>query len=440
MSKERAIATSRFARFAKLGSLAGKVAGNMLVSGAKGALNGQAWDNKSLLLQPKNIEQLAKQLAHLRGAAMKLGQLLSMDAGDLLSPELAELLAMLRADADPMPHKQLVSVLKAQWGDNWLDTLAHIELKPFAAASIGQVHQAITEQGDKLAIKVQYPGIAKSVVSDVDNVMALLTLSRLLPKEIDLTELVEEAKQQLLNEADYELEAQHLKRYSDYLADHPRFKVPIVYPQLSSQRILAMEYVAAEPIEQLNLLSQQQRNQIASDFIALFFLELFEFKLVQTDPNFANFQYQSSTERIVLFDFGATREITCALSQSYRHLLGAAQVQDRDGVFEAAHQIGYFQDQVIDSYKNNVIDIFMLACEPLRHLGKYDFANSDLARRMKEAGLAMSGDSQQWHTPPVDALFIHRKLAGLYLIAAKLEAQIDVNSLFSVYSTRANLS
>ena len=104
MANERSVPTSRLSRFAKLGSLATGVATNMLVGGAKSALSGKGWDNKSLLLQPKNIENLATQLSHLRGAAMKLGQLLSMDAGDLLTPELAQLLSLLRADANPMPH------------------------------------------------------------------------------------------------------------------------------------------------------------------------------------------------------------------------------------------------------------------------------------------------------------------------------------------------
>ncbi|WP_404343776.1 ABC1 kinase family protein [Pseudoalteromonas mariniglutinosa] len=433
MAKERAIPTSRFSRFATLTSMAGKVAGNMLLSGTKGALKGEGWDNKNLLLQPKNIEQLAKQLVHLRGAAMKLGQLLSMDAGDLLSPELAQLLAVLRADANPMPHKQLLGVLKSQWGNDWLDTLSHIELRPFAAASIGQVHHAVTEQGDNLAVKIQYPGIAQSVESDVDNVMTLLTMSRLLPKELDIKPLVAEAKKQLLAEADYQREAFYLQRYGELLADKPRFKVPDLYAQYSTEQILAMEYVVAKPIEHLDDLSQRQRNQLASDLIKLFFHELFDFKLIQTDPNFANFQYQISSERIVLLDFGATREVPSELSDGYRALLTAASVNDRDGVFIAATTIGYFQDTILDSYKNNVIDLFILACEPLRAEHSYHFANSDLALRMKNAGMAMSAHTQQWHTPPIDALFIHRKLAGLYLIAAKLQAQVDVKSVFALY-------
>lgn len=434
MAAPRNVPTSRLSRFAKLGSLATGVAGNMLVDGAKSALTGKGWDNKRLLLQPKNIEKLAVQLSHLRGAAMKLGQLLSMDAGDLLSPELAQLLALLRSDANPMPHKQLVEVLKEQWGDDWLSRFSHIELRPFAAASIGQVHLAYQENGDKLAVKVQYPGIAKSVESDVDNVITLLTLSRLLPKDLDIKPLVNEAKAQLLAEADYLREADYLIRYKNALNGNAHFKVPDVYNSHSTQQVLTMEYVNAEPIESITEQPQSQRSFVAEQLINLFFKEMFEFKLIQTDPNFANFHYQTETQKIVLFDFGATREISTELSSAYLALFKAGSDNSREGVLKAASQIGYFKDDIMDNYKNNVIDLFLMACEPLRHDGEFDFKHSELALKIKNAGLALSAQSQQWHTPPVDALFIHRKLAGLYLIAARLGAKIDVRALFSHFA------
>ncbi len=434
MAAPRNVPTSRLSRFAKLGSLATGVAGNMLVDGAKSALTGKGWDNKRLLLQPKNIEKLAVQLSHLRGAAMKLGQLLSMDAGDLLSPELAQLLALLRSDANPMPHKQLVEVLKEQWGDDWLSRFSHIELRPFAAASIGQVHLAYQENGEKLAVKVQYPGIAKSVESDVDNVITLLTLSRLLPKDLDIKPLVNEAKAQLLAEADYLREADYLIRYKNALNGNTHFKVPNVYTSHSTQQVLTMEYVNAEPIESITEQPQSQRSFVAEQLINLFFKEMFEFKLIQTDPNFANFHYQTETQKIVLFDFGATREISTELSSAYLALFKAGSDNSREGVLKAASQIGYFKDDIMDNYKNNVIDLFLMACEPLRHDGEFDFKHSELALKIKDAGLALSAQSQQWHTPPVDALFIHRKLAGLYLIAARLGAKIDVRALFSHFA------
>ncbi|HDY91222.1 MAG TPA: AarF/ABC1/UbiB kinase family protein [Pseudoalteromonas sp.] len=433
MAAPRTVPTSRLSRFAKLGSLATGVATNMLVDGAKSALTGKGWDNKSLLLQPKNIEKLAIQLSHLRGAAMKLGQLLSMDAGDLLSPELAQLLALLRSDANSMPHKQLVEVLKEQWGDEWLARFSHIELRPFAAASIGQVHLAYKENGDQLAVKIQYPGITKSVVSDVDNVISLLTISRLLPKDLNIKPLISEAKAQLLAEADYKREAQYLIRYKNALATNPHFKVPNVYLEHSTQQVLTMEYIKAEPIESITKLPDSQKSFVAEQLIDLFFKEMFEFKLIQTDPNFANFHYQLDTQKIVLFDFGATREISTELSLAYLALFKAGSENNREGVLKAASDIGYFKNDLVDEYKNNVIDLFLMACEPLRAEGKFDFKNSELALKIKNAGLALSSQSQQWHTPPVDALFIHRKLAGLYLIAARLGAKIDVKTLFQHY-------
>ncbi|MCK8115951.1 AarF/ABC1/UbiB kinase family protein [Pseudoalteromonas sp. 2CM37A] len=433
MAASRSIPTSRLSRFAKLGSLAGGVATNMLIDGTKSALSGNGWNNKALLLQPKNIEKLAVQLAHLRGAAMKLGQLLSMDAGELLSPELTQLLALLRADANPMPHNQLVKVLKSEWGENWLNRFSHIELRPFAAASIGQVHLAYQENGEKLAVKIQYPGIAQSVHSDVDNVIALLNIARLIPKELDIQPLINEAKAQLLAEADYEREAHYLNRYGELLSQHVNFKVPKVYGVHNTKRILAMEYVQATPIEALSNLPQGEQNNIAARLIDLFFKEMFEFKLIQTDPNFANFHYQTQSKQIVLFDFGATREISSKLSKAYLSLFIAGTENNRAGVLSAAREIGYFKDTLLDSYKSHVIDLFLMACEPLRTTGEFDFKNSPLATNIKNAGLELSAQSQQWHTPPVDALFIHRKLAGLYLIAAKLNAKIDINALFKPY-------
>ncbi|WP_462158561.1 ABC1 kinase family protein [Pseudoalteromonas sp. GB56] len=428
--KQKAVPTSRFSRAARLGSLATKVAGNMLVEGAKSWVTGKGTSRNELLLQPKNVQHLAQQLAHLRGAAMKLGQLLSMDSGELLSTELADVLARLRAQATPMPHKQLVQVMRGQWGDDWLGHLSHFELRPFAAASIGQVHIAYSETGEKLAVKVQYPGIAKGIESDVDNLAYLLRLSGLLPKDVDLQPLIDEAKQQLVNEADYELEARYLRRYCTCLGDDGDYLIPSVVEALSSQQVLVMSFVEGQDIEALVSAEQTLRNKAVEQLLRLFLRELFTFKLIQTDPNFANYRYQIDNQRLVLLDFGATRELPQHISDGYLHLLSAALKNDRMGLAEAAKEIGYFGNGLAQEYRDNVVDIFLLACEPLRHQGEYDFATSDLPTRIKALGLEMSTGSEYWHAPPVDALFVHRKLAGIFLIAAKLKAKVDVNQLF----------
>lgn len=125
---------------------------------------------------------------------MKLGQMLSMDAGDVLEPELADILSRLRSDADPLPTKQLNQVLESSLGNHWKTEFLSFNFKPIASASIGQVHQAYSDAGDKLAVKVQYPGIRKSIDSDVDNVGTLLNIVGLIPKSVDYKGLLEEAK------------------------------------------------------------------------------------------------------------------------------------------------------------------------------------------------------------------------------------------------------
>ena len=183
-NNEAKVPTSRLSRLSKMGGLASRLAGNVLLEGAKQLSQGKSPSMQQLMMTPKNIGHVADKLSQLRGAAMKVGQMLSMDAGDLVPPELAEILAKLRSDAKAMPHKQLTQLLVQHWGRDWLAPFAQFELRPFAAASIGQVHLAYLDTGEKLAIKIQYPGIRDSIDSDIDNVASLLKVSRLIPANV----------------------------------------------------------------------------------------------------------------------------------------------------------------------------------------------------------------------------------------------------------------
>ncbi|MBB1437641.1 AarF/ABC1/UbiB kinase family protein [Shewanella sp. SG41-4] len=430
-NNEAKVPTSRLSRLSKMGGLASRLAGNVLLEGAKQLSQGKSPSMQQLMMTPKNIGHVADKLSQLRGAAMKVGQMLSMDAGDLVPPELAEILAKLRSDAKAMPHKQLTQLLVQHWGRDWLAPFAQFELRPFAAASIGQVHLAYLDTGEKLAIKIQYPGIRDSIDSDIDNVASLLKVSRLIPANVKLDTLLAEAKAQLHNEADYQFEAQQIALYQQQLGDNPKFIVPKVYSQLSNNSILCMQYVEGSAIESVAQYPQDIRDKVASALMELCFKELFCFQLVQSDPNFANFQYQADSQKIVLLDFGATRTISDTLSQGYMQLMQAAIADDKQQMSNAAQQIGFFQAAIDPQQKQLIIDIFYQACEPLRTQGAYDFGSSDLAKRITQAGKAMSTQQNEWHTPPTDAIFIHRKLAGMYLLAAKLNANINVHALFN---------
>lgn len=411
-----------------------RITGNVAYDAAKQLSQGQKASVKTLLMQPKNVEQIATKLSELRGAAMKVGQLISMDSGDLLPPSISHLLNKLRSNAEPMPHKQLLETLRKNWGDNWLDQYSHFELRPFAAASIGQVHIAYRENGEKLAVKIQYPGIAKSINSDVDNVAMLLKLSGLLPKHIQLDQLLDEAKAQLLIEADYIKEARFIDEYRQFV-DDDRFVLPVVCQKYSNESILVMRFMDGVPIESIKDMPQLHKNKVVSSLFQLFFDELFTHKIMQTDPNFANYLYQQDTGKVALLDFGATRRISSKLSQGYLNLIATSLQNDKEGMQASAREIGFFAEKLDDNYLNSVLTIFRLACEPLLVAGEYDFAKSDLALRIKQHGLSINEHQEQWHTPPIDALFIHRKIVGLYLLATTLGVQVNVRSLFEKFQS-----
>lgn len=414
----------RLARMGHLASLATRVAGSMLGEGARRLAQGQRPRARELLLTPANARRVGDQLARLRGAAMKVGQLLSMDAGDLLPAELADILARLRAEGSPMPAAQLNTVLVQELGHDWQRHFSHFEFRPLAAASIGQVHKAWADDGEPLAVKIQYPGIAASIDSDVDNVATLLRLSGLVPAGVDYQGLLAEAKQQLHAEADYRLEARQLTRFNALLADDPRFVLPRGRTDISTSRLLAMSFVAGKPVESLESQPQALRNHIVTLLFELLFRELFEFNLVQTDPNFANFLYQD--DRLVLLDFGATRAYAPGFAQGYRRLFAAALAGDQAGMAAALSDIGFFSQHIIPAQQQAVLRLVQLACEPLQQDAPFDFGRSTLAQRLRQAGTALSMQQNYWHSPPADALFLHRKIGGLYLLAARLGAQVNV--------------
>ena len=429
----RAVPTSRLSRIGRLGSLAGRIAGNVVSQGAGQLLKGEKPALSSLLLTPKNISNIADQLASMRGAAMKLGQLISMDAGDFLPEELAVILGRLRDDADPMPKDQLIATLNQSWGEKWQDDLLYFSFAPIAAASIGQVHKVITMDGRMLAVKVQYPGVKKSIDSDVDNVATLIKLTGLVPKSLDINPLLQEAKTQLHQEADYVREADMLNRYRALVESTDiqnkrsnAFVIPQTFAPLTTSTVLAMDFIEAQDLDALLNEPQDVRDAVMTALMTLFFNEIFHFKLLQSDPNLANYQFKPDTKEIVLLDFGATRDVPDAISAQYQALLNSAAANDRAMMQQAAFRIGLIDESHSQTQVDAVINIGMEACEAIRCEGAYDFGQSDLIARLHEKGMALTMEHNFWHTPPVDALFIHRKLGGLFLLAKRLKAKVDM--------------
>ncbi len=432
-SKGVSVPSGRLSRFARFGSMATGIAGGMLLDGAMQLVSGKRPSISDLLMTPANALKVTLQLGQMRGAAMKLGQLMSMDAGDLLPPELSDILARLRADAQHMPERQLVSQLTKHWGKDWRNQFASFDMRPLAAASIGQVHRAMTADGRDIAIKIQYPGVRRSIDSDVDNVATLLRLSNLLPRTLDIAPVLAEAKRQLHEEADYVREGKYLAKFGALLDDAPDYVVPEFHGGLSGKDVLAMSYVEGTPIEALACASQAERDHAATLMIDLVLRELFEFGLMQTDPNFANYRYDNAAGRVVLLDFGASRPLPKLIQKQYRGLLKKALSGDAGGVFQAALDIGFFNAHTAKKHKTLISVLVEMALEMLSTNGPFDFGNTVFVGQMRDKGMEIAADRANWHIPPVDTLFVQRKLGGVYLLASRLKAQVDVRTILERY-------
>jgi predicted unusual protein kinase regulating ubiquinone biosynthesis (AarF/ABC1/UbiB family) len=424
----RAIPTSRAGRLASMARMAGSVAGGMLAEGTRQLRAGKRPKARDMLLTPGNARRVAEQLSTMRGAAMKVGQILSMDTGEFLPRELADILARLRDDARYMPAAQLHSVMREAYGPEWESLFYNFTIKPLAAASIGQVHKTISPDGREIVLKVQYPGVVGSIDSDVDNIASLLRLSGLLPTGFDLQPLLDDAKLQLKDEADYLKEAEFLQAFGDLLSDDKRFVLPEVLPELTHRNVLAMTYVSGSPIDAIIDLPQAERDRVMTALIELMLLELFELRMVQTDPNFANYQYRRQTGQIVLLDFGATRRFKAGFVNNYKKLARAAIKGDKVKLAAAAEKLGFAVGDTDSDYHDVVLQVLMIALEPLRNDAPYDFARSTMARDLSTLAENVSGYRDFWRAPPTDAVYFHRKVAGMYLLATRLKARQRVST------------
>lgn len=428
-SRYRKVPSARLSRIAAFGQLAGGVAGGVLAEGARRLARGETPKLSDLLLTPGNAMRVADQLSRLRGAAMKLGQMISLDAGDVLPRELTEILARLRDNAHFMPPAQLERVLAAEWGAGWRRRFRSFQATPIAAASIGQVHRAVLPDGRVLAIKVQYPGIARSIDADVDNVASLLRMSGLLPATLDVAPLLAEAKRQLHEEADYRREAEMMRRYGALIGDDPRFLLPRPHDDLCSASVLAMDFIDARPVDLLPTAPQEVRDEAMGALLGLTLRELFGFGFMQTDPNFANFRWQPDSRRIVLLDFGAARAVPEATVSAYRRLLGAGLAEDRDALRAALLDVGFISAAQLARHGaalDRALDVL------IGHLGRpglFDFADRSFVERVRAEVEQIAADRASWHIPPVDTLFVQRKVSGTALLAIRMKARLPLREM-----------
>ncbi len=436
--REKPIPKSRLGRLSRVARMAGGVAAGMLSEGAKQIANGNRPKMKDMILTPSNAKRVAKQLSAMRGAAMKVGQLLSMESADFLPPELAEILSQLRDRAFIMPQAQLQQSLIDAYGQDWEARFGYFDFQPLAAASIGQVHRAKTLDGNEIVLKIQYPGVAQSIDSDVDNIASLLKISRLLPSHIDVTDLLTDAKAQLHEEADYEKEFEHQLKFAEAFVDQSHFIVPNLYPEHCTKNVLAMDYVEGVSIDQLEDVPPSAIDSLMAHLFELMLHELFDLRTMQTDPNFANYLYQADSGKIVLLDFGATRSYTKKFAIDYKRLIRGVMAEDRAQILDAADRIGYLAHAASSDYQDFLVDIFEIVLESFKQEGVYDFEESHLSQRLSELTEQAYDFKEFWNTPPTNVLYLHRKLGGMFMLATRLGAQVDVNKMVVPYVKKLN--
>jgi len=205
--------------------------------------------------------------------------------------------------------------------------------------------------------------------------------------------------------------------------------VPRVHWDLTTSRVMAMDYMEGEPLEGVRSEPPATRNAVGALLERLLFRELFEFRVMQTDPNFANYLYQREGQRVVLLDFGATRSFDREFVATYARITRAVIAGDRGRVAREAQRIGYAAAGDAPDRVQAAVDVIFLVCEPLRHRGPYDFPASDLPARVRDLGYELMIRRGLVRAPPPETMFLHRKLVGTFMLCAMLRARIDVRRL-----------
>lgn len=381
----------------------------------------------SAFLSESNIRRLVDKLSRMRGAALKLGQFMSIQDTHTLPPQLESVLQQVQAQADYMPWWQLDEVMsKELGGSDWVDRFDEFAKVPIASASIGQVHRAKVN-GQDVAVKIQFPGIHRSIVSDLDNLSILLRTSALLPRGLYLDNTLKVMRGELADECDYEKEADSGRRMAEFLRDDTFFEVPRVLDELSSKRVLTTQWMSGRPLSQIKDLSQASRDKLGTNVLRLCLLELFKFRLMQTDPNWANFLYDRQRDKLQLIDFGATREYTPEFMDEWYGLLKSVVDGDRDAMARYSRQVGYLTgEENAEMLEAHLRSMELLATPFTQDV--YDFGKQSVTDEVRQLIPIML--RHRLTPPPNETYSLNRKLSGSFLLCAKLGSRVRCRDLW----------
>ena len=405
----------------------------ILASGARVAareLGSQISGGVSVGTRLKQAQDIVDTLGELKGAAMKAGQLLSIEAAQYLPPEVVRVLRQLGDQVSFMPYDQVRFILQRQLGREKFELLEDLSVEPIAAASIGQVHKA-SIAGKPVAIKIQYPGVSNSIDSDLTALRKLAKAAvKLTGKNIDIGPVLDEITKSLKQEVNYRIEAENIELTRRSLTS-PNYIIPEVYRDFSTETVLVLSFedgvklsswieTTPDPIE---------RDHVANLIVDLLIDEVLSTGVVQTDPNFANFLYRPGDGKLVLLDFGAT----WVYGSEFRGYLQSQLVSLLEGkieqVMRGIEARGHLSPKESDATKEELRQILELvgtAAKPEFQPVALD--DKAMIERFQSSAHKL-GMSIEHTPPPKDLVLIGRKVGGMVSLLREMGHSIDLADL-----------
>lgn len=433
MAKKQPI-TSALHRSVKLGALVGRVGTSVV--GHRLLEIGRSDDTKrkqradTLVL---NAKRVVESLGELKGAAMKVGQMLSLQES-MLPPEVAEILSRLQKEAPRVPPEIMRFEVEGALG-SFDDIFESMEEEAFAAASIGQVHRARLKDGRDVAVKIQYPLIDQIVSADLKNLKVLVGALWGLFSEIDFEPFWEEIRDRLVEELDYTIEARTMERMAELFADTPEIVIPKVIPEASAKNVLTMEFVGGlSPDEACEMeRSQDQKDQWGRVLFDFILAGLFKHRLLHADPNLANFAFREDGA-VVVYDFGCVKEVPRDLAEGYASLMLAVIDGRQNEIPTILKGIGFlkadgrlFPAEVTEAYAEVLKRI-------VREDPPYTFGTDDLVDALMQVGMNFWSEATDMNFPS-DAVFVNRTFGGHVGNLGRLRATAPWRQMIKHYSS-----
>lgn len=386
---------------------------------------------EAIIRRVNQAKELTQTLNELKGSALKVGQILALEAKDYFPQEVIDILSELQNKVTPLDHELMDSILRKELQENY--KLLKIDNTPIAAASIGQVYKAKYKEKD-IVLKVQYPEVDKSIDSDIKLLKILIRSGlNISGKNMNFDPILEEIKYVLKNEVDYQKELDFLNRYQEKLDTiDSDYQSPKSYPEISTEKVLAMDFIEGLSISDWlkTKPSPDKKEKIAIDLINLFCHEFFNWGLVQTDPNLGNYLVTDNTELVIL-DFGACLDYSKDFVENYKNLIRSLS-GDKNSILQGSYKFGLLDERESERTKELYYQMMKYSFEPLIGEELFDFSDDTYSKKLRD--LVMEFIKEVKFTPaPRELIFLNRKLGGIFQTLRLLEVQIDLRPYIKRY-------